>query len=355
MKTAAAGAPLAAARMHERLDREPLAATYFFYGDEPLQLLECADALRARALREGIAERRVFDAETGVDWQGVLDESSAMSLFSSRRLFEIRLGERKPDKAGGEVLERLAARAGDEDIVLVTAGKPDAAARKSKWFKALEQHAQCVASRSLDADSLPAWLDRRAARFGKRLSRAACELVADRVEGNMLAAAQEVEKLCLLVDGESIGEADVLHAVRDSARFDVFQLVDAMIAGELSRALRILRGLRDEGTEPVLINWALGRELRQLAQMAGAVVKGTSVDAVIDQYHVWGIRKPAVKRALKRLRKDELLALLAYANFIDTVIKGARMGEPWDEYEILIMNASGATACDALLRNHQTG
>ena len=341
---------LSVERFHERLGGQPVGPTYFFYGDEPLQLLECADALRKRAFEEGVEERCVFDAEIGIDWQGLADEGNALSLFAVRRLFEIRLGERKPDKAGAEILARLASREQADDIVVVSAGKPDAASKKATWFTALESHAVCVASRDLRGAALPEWLARRAKRYGKRLAPAAAELIADRVEGNMLAAAQEVEKLCLLVDAELISEEDVLGAVRDSARYDVFQLADAVVGGELPRALRIIRGLREEGTEPLLLNWALGRELRQLAGISSMVKRGTAVDAALEQYRVWSNRRPAVKRLLARLNTDDLFALLAYANFIDTVVKGAHSGEPWDEIEILTMKMAGARGVNGLLR-----
>ena len=139
-------------------------------------------------------------------------------------------------------------------------------------------------------------------------------------------------------------------AVRDSARYDVFQLADAVVGGDLARALRIIRGLREEGTEPLLLNWALGRELRQLAGISHMVARGTSVDAALEQYRVWSNRKPAFKRVLARLRTDDLMHLLAYANFIDTVVKGAQSGEPWDEIEILTMKMGGARGVDGLLR-----
>ena len=345
------GTQLTVDRFHERLvSDQRLAPIYFCYGEEPLQVLECADGLRQRAFATGIEERQVFDAETGIDWQALADESNAMSLFARRRLFEIRLGERKPDKLGLEVLERLLTRAAPDDIVLVTAGKIDGQTRKTRWFKLLEQHAVCVTARDLRGPALSEWLNRRATRAGKRLTRAAVDIIADRVEGNMLAAAQEVEKLCLLIDAETIDDQDVIVAVRDSARFDVFLLVDAVVGGDLARALRIVRGLREEGTEPLLLNWALGRELRQLAQMSQLRDQGAAIDQVLEQYRVWPARRSPTKRVLTRLGTDALLALLKYANFIDTVVKGAQLGEPWDEIEILAMKMSGVGGGDGLLQ-----
>jgi DNA polymerase III subunit delta len=338
-----------AERLNARLRDHGLDAAYFFHGEEPLQLAECADAVRQQAVRDGVDERIVFDAEVGIDWPALSDESRAMSLFAARRLLEIRLGGRKPDKSGGAVLEELTVREQIDDVLLITAGKLDAGARKTRWFKAVEKNAVCMTARNLKAGALPGWLNARARRSGKRLSAAAAVLIADRVEGNMLAAAQEVEKLCLLVDGQAIGEADVVNAVRDSARYDVFQLTDAVVAGELARAIKVIRGLREEGAEPVFVNWALGRELRQLASMAVARAGGMQTAQLMEKYRIWQSRRSLVTRALDRFKPDELFALLAYANFIDTLVKGARAGDPWDALEILVLNATGHSKYRALL------
>lgn len=333
-----------------RLSRGEPEAAYFLHGDEPLQLGECADAVRACARVAGAEERIVFDADTGIDWQAVRGESQAMSLFASRRLVEIRLGTRKPDKAGAAVLADLLAGPAGEDILLVTAGKLDRRTLGSAWCKALEKGAVTAVARELKPAALPGWLVRRAKRQGKALSMSAAAFVADRVEGNMLAAAQEIEKLCLLIDAPRIDEDDVARAVLDSARFDVFQLVDAVLAGDLTRAIRVVRGLREEGTEPVLVNWALGRELRQLARMAEDCALGQPRQAVMERHRVWSSRRGLVERVLTRSSADDLSALLAYANHIDTVVKGARPGNPWDAVELLILNAGGARAYRAMLR-----
>ncbi len=333
---------LSADRLLDRLGSHGLDPCYFLYGDEPLQLSECGDALRRRAHDDGIAERRVFDVETASDWDAVAAASSAMSLFAERRLLEIRLGKRKPDKRGQAVLDTLIGAPQAEDVVLIVAGKLDAAARKTKWFKALEKNTVCVTARDLEARQLPAWLKRRAAASGKILSDEAQTLIADRVEGNLLAAAQELEKLCLLVAEETIDARAVISAVTDSARFDVYQFVDAALGRELSRAMRIARGLREEGTEPVLVVWALGRELRQLTAMAALCAKGSSVSAAMDQYRVWGNRKRIIGSVLERYSHAQLLTLLTYSNYIDTVVKGGRSGAPWDEIEILVLCLCGA-------------
>ena len=336
-------------RLEARLADRGLEELYFFYGDEPLQLLECADAVRRQAMSEQVTERAVFDIDVGFDWQALMDGSREMSLFASRRLIEIRLGNRKPDKKGTDVLDQLVESGQTEDVLLITALGADSKARKTKWFKTLEQHAVSVMTRALKQNTLRGWLNRRAQHFDKRLTTEAAEMIADRVEGNMLAAVQEVEKLCLLVDVNEIGASEVMNAVSDSARYDVFQLVDAVVAGDSVRAVRISRGLQEEGIEPVLVNWALGRELRNLVQMAAARGSGKSQAAVLEQFRVWKSRRSSVTRAMERLGMSELTALLAYSNSIDTVVKGAREGNPWDALELLIINSSGTMNFSQLL------
>ena len=339
---------LSADRLLDQLERDALAPNYFLFGAEPLQLTECSDALRARARREGITERLAFDADSSADWAAAQSEANAMSLFAERRLIHIHLGSRKPDKSGQVALEALLTRPGDDDILLITAGKLDGNSRKARWFKLLDKNAVCVQTYDLKSAQLPGWLARRARRVGKKLADDAARLIADRVEGNLLAAAQEVEKLGLLCEGDTITSREVMSAVTDSARYDVFQLTDAVLAGDLKRALRMLRGLRDEGTEPVVVNWALGRELRQLAQMGAAVSSGRRIDQVCEQFRVWSSRRNLTESCLRRHDGDDLMALLAYANRLDTVIKGGRQGAPWDELEILILRICGAAGAHLL-------
>lgn len=332
---------LSVERALDRLAERPADPAYFLYGEEPLQLSELGDAIRRRCQADGVVERLVFDIESTADWDRVNSESSAMSLFAERRLIEIRLASRKPDKRASAILEAMLANPTAEDIVLITAAKLDGRARSTAWFKLLEKHAVSVQVRDLAATQLPAWLNRRTAKFDKRLTTAAVELIADRVEGNLLAAAQEVEKLCLVVDGEEIDEAAVLAAVTDSTRFDVYQFVDAVLERNLARAMRIARGLREEGTEPVLLVWALGREFRALASMAAACAKGQATGVVMDQHRVWSNRKQVIGAVLERYRAGQLLSLLVAINHLDTIVKGGREGSPWDEIELIALRFCG--------------
>jgi DNA polymerase III subunit delta len=255
-----------------------------------------------------------------------------------------RTGQARPRSAGARRERRRRRRLPWSSPARSTAAR---GARAGSSF--LEGEAVCAQARDPRPEQLPEWLARRAARHRKRLSRAAATLVAERVEGNLLAAAQEIEKLCLLVDADTIEDVDVINAVTDSARFDVYQLVDALVGGDLARGLRVLRGLREEGTEPPLLTWALGRELRQAASMAAAIAAGRRLDQVLDEHRVWGSRKPLVRRLLERLDAATLLELLACANAIDAAAKGARRAAPWDELELLALRLCGETRAAAYL------
>lgn len=339
-------------RLRTQIEGGALAGCYFLYGDEPLQLTELGDTLRAKALAEGYTERRVFDADVQADWDAIEGEGNALSLFAEKRLIEIRIGSRKPDKRGTAVLERLVGQSPSDDLYLVTAGALDYRAQKARWFKILEKGAVSCGTRTLPPQQLPGWLRQRAKLRGKQLSDEAARLVAERVEGNLLAAAQEVEKLCLIVADETISADAVVRAVSDSARFDVFQLCDAVLAGQLERALRILRGLVEEGMEPPLITWALGRELRKLATMANKVARGTGVQQVMDEYRVWRNRQTMTRHMLTQFDARTWNALLAYLNRIDMGAKGGLRGAPWDELEILIMRLCGRSSATAMMAKH---
>lgn len=325
-------------RLLDQFKQGKFAPSYFFYGDEPLQLNELSDALRKAVAAHGIEERLSFAIENVSDWDRVEAESAAMSLFSSARLIEIRMAKKKPDKRGTAVLEQILGRSDNDDIFVISADYPDASGRRARWFKMLEKDALSFHSREIKPNQLPAWLQQRARRHQKTLARDAAELIADRVEGNLLAAAQEIEKLVLIINNSEISADDVIGAVNDNARFDVFQLVDAAMAGELARALRISRGLRENGIEAVIVCWALGRELHQLTQLAEIVGGGMGFDQACEKLRVWQSRRGLIRRVMKRHRLDAIRALLKYANRTDTVIKGGRKGNAWDEIEILLMN-----------------
>lgn len=324
-------------KLPAELERRGLAPGYLVFGDEPLQVMESVDAIRAAARAAGVAERLIFEVEAGFDWQQLLSGANELSLFAERRLIEIRLRGRKPDKTGGAILADLLARDDSQDILLLSAEKIDRNAQKSKWFKTIDGAGVVVQARQIVARQLDRWIQERARRYELNLSAAAAELIAVRAEGNLLAAAQELDKLALLVDGGEVSAEMVLGAMVDSARFDVFSLIDVTLGGDAAKAVRMLRGLREEGVEPVVIGWAVNRELRTLLNIAAAVAGGQPVASVLNEHNVWSSRSGLVRRALDRASLPRLRRLFEDSIRLDRIIKGAALGDPWNELELLCL------------------
>jgi DNA polymerase-3 subunit delta len=312
-----------------------LKPVYLVSGDEPLTVGECADAIRAAARAAGYADRTVFFIERGFSWDELRHATHALSLFAERRLFELRMPSGKPDK-GAQVLFNIAAEPPPDVLTLIVTDKLDRKASEAPWVRAVEKHGAWIPVWPVSAESLPAWLERRAATLGLTLQEPAARVIIERVEGNLLAAKQELEILALLAQGGVIDEALVMRTVGDSARYDVFQLAEAAAAGDAVRALRVLAGLRGEGAEPTLILWALVRELRGLWQARERDRVGSNGGGGWSQ-----AAKPS-PRALRRAGKMPLAALLQQAARVDRTIKGIMPGDPWSSIVSLTMGMAGA-------------
>lgn len=313
-----------------------LAPVYLISGDEPLQLGEAADAVRATARAQGYTEREVFDVERGFDWNLLRSASANLSLFAARRVLDVRLGSAKPAEEGAEALMAFAADPAPDTVLLVTCGKLDRGG--GAWATALEQAGVMVQVWPVEPRQLPAWLERRLRSRGLAPDADAVSLLAERVEGNLLAAVQEVEKLLLLRGPGPVDAAAVRDATADSARYDAFKLVDAALAGDRARTVRILEGLRQEGSEPPAIVGALTYTLRELANLAWEIEAGTPAQQVLGK--VWQQRRPLFQQALKRGRARDWQRLLARAARVDRVSKGQAPGQPWDE----LLNLAGSLA-----------
>lgn len=321
-----------------------LSPVYVVTGDEPLQRQEAADAVRAAARAQGFAEREVFDAERGFDWNQLLQAAGSMSLFGDRRLIDLRMSP-KPGDAGAKALTEYAAHPPHDTVLLITCGKLERG--RAKWIQTLEAAGVMVQVWPLDGRSLPAWIQGRMRARGLQPAREAVALLADRVEGNLLAAAQEIEKLALLHGPGRVEADDVISAVADSARFDVFGFVDTALAGQSERVARVLQGLRGEGIAPALVSWALGREIRALASMAAEAAAGEPLEAVFARHRVWERRKPLLRTAIKRRPLEDWLALVAQAGGVERAVKGAAAGHPWDELLQLGLDLSGVKLFDS--------
>jgi DNA polymerase-3 subunit delta len=320
-----------------------LKSVYLVSGDEPLTVGECADAIRSAARAAGYADRTAFFIERGFSWDELRHSAQALSLFADRRLFELRMPSGKPDK-GAQVLLDIAAAPPPDVLILIVTDKLDRKTSEAPWVRAIEKQGAWIPVWPVPAESLPGWLGQRATSLGLRLEPAAARLIVDRVEGNLLAAKQELEILALLADGGAISESLVLRTVGNSARYDVFQLAEAAAAGDAVRALRILAGLRGEGAEPTLILWALVRELRGLWQArsrsaaSGAAASGAAAYAQGS----WNQAAKPSPRAQRRMAQMPLAALFQEAARADRTIKGILPGDGWASIISLAMGMAGA-------------
>jgi DNA polymerase-3 subunit delta len=314
---------------------------YLLSGDEPLQLMEAGDAIRRQAREKGFGEREVMHVESGFDWGDLLAASGSMSLFAEQRLLELRMPTGKPGKEGGKALVEYAENPPPDTLLLITCGKLDRSQQNSKWYKSLDKAGATLTVWPIEPAALPGWVTQRMRARGLQPTQEAAQLLAERVEGNMLAAAQEVEKLLLLYGESAIDAAQVEEGVADSARYDIFELVDTALQGDVVRTTRVIQGLRGEGVEPVLVLWALLREIRAMEQMAEALAQGHPIDAVMEQHRVWNKRKAPVRAGLQRHSLKRWQLLLRRAGRIDRMIKGIEPGNPWDELLQLTLLMAG--------------
>jgi len=334
--------------------RKQLAPIYFISGDEPLRVMEAADAIRAAAREQGYDERDVLTAQAGFDWDSLMSEAGNLSLFSQRRVIDLRLPTGKPGADGSKALRAYAERPPDDTLLLVTAGKLDPAARKSKWVQALDKAGVVVFVWPLKGQEFNAWVAQRMRQRGLQPTADAVTLLSERVEGNLLACVQEIEKLYLLQGEGEVDAGAILALVADNARYDVFGLLDSALAGKAARCVRMLQGLQAEGLVPQIVIWALARELRQLTAMAGLLASGQPVQAVLSQYRVWPAeRKSLVAAALRRLSVTQCNALLQHCARVDRISKGQGAGSAWDELLQLTLKLAGNQALPDTARMEQ--
>ena len=302
-----------------------LLPAYLISGDEPLLAGEAADAVRAGARAAGFTEREVHFPERAGDWEEIRGSAANRSLFGGRRLIEIRTGPR-PGTAGNAVLVALVKARDPDTLLLILTSRLEREAQSAEWVRTVEEHGAWVPVWPVEAGRLVGWLRARSRQLGIRANDAALELLAERTEGNLLAAHQELGKLALLAGGQPVTPETVLMSVADSARFDVFQLSEAVLAGAAGRALRVLAGLRAEGTEPTLVLWALTRALHD----AWGALTGTD-----GARRGWQRQSAALEQARRRAPHMAFTDLTARAARADRVIKGRLAGNAWDELALL--------------------
>lgn len=319
---------ISANKLRSHLEKS-LLPCYLVTGDEPLLVQEALDAIRSRARDEGFGARELFIATTGFDWAELQNTAGNLSLFADKRIVELRLPTGKPGRAGGEAIVALTEQSGPELLFIVTGPKLDAGTSRSRWAKAIEQRGVSLPIWPISVRELPGWIASRMRQAGLQPDREAVAMIADRVEGNLLAAGQEIEKLRLLLGEGKVTAQDVGNAVANSSRYDVYKLTDAAIAGDARRAVRILGGLRAEGVEPVIVMWAITRELRTLAGLDDAVRQGQDLGSAMQAARVWNTRQGLMRSCISRHRHGAFHQLLKASGRADAAAKGQRFGDPW--------------------------
>lgn len=322
--------------------RKGLLPIYLVSGDEPLQVSEALDAIRRAAAAAGYGSRELFYAETGFDWSRLAEAGNSFSLFADKRILDLRLPA-KPDKDAAVALQRYAERLPEDAVLIVSLPRLSGTEQKARWFQVVEPKAAFVQVWPLEGPQLIEWLDKRMAAKGMLADRSGLEILAARVEGNLLAAAQEVEKLHILYGGGRIEDDKIRKAVADSARYDVYDLAEAAMLGQSSRAARVLSGLRAEGVAAAVALWSLARDLRLLIRLKDMTSRGEALDSAFYKLKekVFDKRKTSLTRAAHRLGKaDAHQALLACAR-ADRVIKGIEKGDPWDSLLEVCLSLAG--------------
>jgi DNA polymerase-3 subunit delta len=306
-----------------------LAKVYLVAGDEPLLVDEALEQIRAAAMRTGFTSRELHTAERSFKWVDLLAVADNLSLFATRKIVEIRLAAPKPGDEGAETIAALCERNDPDTLVIVAVGEKLGQASRTAWVKAVEQHGVVVEIWPIERGELPRWIQQRAAAQKLKLTPAAAQSLAERVEGNLLAADQEIKRLALTAAGREVDEAEVLEFVANNSRFDVFALADAVLAGETGRTFKILSGLRAEGVHPVQISWVLNRDISLLARLEYALRHGDNLEGALVRSGVWQRRQPLVRKALAKFKAPRLKALLAEAARVDAALKGVFPAEPW--------------------------
>jgi DNA polymerase III subunit delta len=327
---------------------------YTVWGDEPLLAQEAGDAIRAAARTAGCSERQVHTV-TGAhfDWSGLLGASMALSLFADKQLIEIRIPSGKPGKDGSEALQRYCEKLSDDTVTLVQLPRLDRTQQGSAWFSALDGAGVTIRVDPIERKALPQWIAQRLAQQQQRIrggdeGQRSLAFFADRVEGNLLAAHQEIQKLALLYPAGELSFEQIEAAVLNVARYDVFKLGEAVLAGQVARALRMLDGLRAEGEAAVLVHWTLAEDIRSLKRVKDAMASGKPLPMALREARVWGVKERLFERVVPLLGDNTLAQLLDAAQVCDGLVKGLKHPdwpqEPWDALKRLVLMLVQQTA-----------
>ncbi len=312
---------------------------YMVCGDEPLQHREAVDMLRKAAKYYGYDEREVYIADSKFDWNILLNAANELSLFATKRLIEIHLPSGKPSDRGAALIH-YSENLPQDIILLIVAGKIEAATRKSKWYKAIDKAARIIPIWPIEGPQLNQWLSRRLQAKGLNLQADSIQLFSDRIEGNLLAADQEIEKLSLLFPAAdqmiSLDHEQLSNAVFDSARYNLFDLFDCALSGDLKRASRMLYGLQREGLSVILIMSLVAKEVRMLARMSAIMQQNQNIQAAMKGFYIYPMRKNLLTQTIRNSQAEHWQKILKQLLLADKIAKGAEQGNPWDMMQLIL-------------------
>ena len=305
---------------------------YVVFGDALLLAIEAADSIRAAARAAGYTERETFIAEQHFKWEELRNSAQSLSLFASRKVIDLRIPSGKPGLEGGQALQDYCANLSPDILTLISLPKLDWSTQKSQWFGALEKHGVMITADDIPRSSLPHWIATRLKQQAQIVDGPTLEFLADCCEGNLLAAFQEIQKLVLLFPAGQLSFDQVKDAVMDVSRYDIFKLSEAMLSGNTARYVRILDGLRGEGTATVLVLWAISEDIRTLGKVLQALQRGGSISNTLREIRIRKDRQGMIENAARRVKLPHIERALIQAARLDKIIKGLRQGDVWDEF-----------------------
>ena len=310
--------------------KKKLAPVYFISGDEPLQLGDAAEAVRIAARKAGYESREIFSVDAKFSWNQLTVAAESLSIFSDRKIIDLRIPSGKPGKEGSNALTEYCKQLPEDTLLLITAGKVASSSQKSRWYRALDNKGVMIQVWPLEGRNLLQWLQNRVQSRGMQVESDGLKILASRVEGNLLAAAQEIEKLYVLYGESRLTANQLLAAVADSSRFDVFKLADSVLSGQVDRMIRILHGLKAEGVALPVVLWSLTREARLLVTIQTMISRGQNKESAMTNNQVWDKRRSLVSAALARLDIQSLNRILQLSAQADRQIKGEQEGDAWE-------------------------
>lgn len=324
--------------------KKVISPIYLITGDDTLLVQEACDTVRKQAKASGFIEREIYNVDAQFNWETILQSANSLSLFSEKKMLEVRIPNGKPGDAGSKTFVEYCQSPSTDTLLLIVLPKIDRRSQGSKWFKTIESIGDIVTVWPISTQQMPRWVEQRLQAAGIKASSDAIDILCSKTEGNLLATAQEIEKLKLLDTSTSLDAKAMASAVMSSARYDVFGLVDKALAAQAKHAVMTLNGLKGEGTEPTVLLWAIAKEIRTLAHIREAMDSGQNFDFAAKQQGVWENRKALIKQASNRLSARQLHSILRKSGAADKIIKGMEVGDIWNQLLDIILSLSGVEA-----------